>query len=226
MPLLFAATLFLSAALLFWVQPLIAKMLLPLLGGTPAVWNTCMLFFQGALLAGYAYVLVTAKWLGVFRQAVLHLLLLFAAAFFLPVGVSEQAARSVPTEGNPVPWLLGHLLVSLGPPFFVVSATAPLLQKWFSQTRHASASDPYFLYAASNAGSMLALFAFPLLLEPTLSLRRQGALWAAGYLVLAALISACAVAVWRATKGAGGAAGVATPEVEEPATAPLSARQR
>ena len=143
-------------------------MLLPLLGGSPAVWNTCMLFFQGMLLAGYAYVLVATKWLSVRQHALLHLSLLLLAAVSLPIVVSSATTASVPAEGNPVLWLLGSLLKTLGLPFFVISATAPLLQKWFSTTRHPSAHDPYFLYAASNAGSFIALISFPLLLEPDL----------------------------------------------------------
>jgi hypothetical protein len=197
MPLLFALTLFVSAALLFWVQPLIAKMLLPLLGGTPAVWNTCMLFFQGMLLAGYGYVLLTSRWLGERKQALLHLALLAAAIVALPFGVAEAAARDVPNEGNPVFWLLKTLLLTIGLPFFVVSASAPLLQRWFSRTRHASAGDPYFLYSASNAGSLLALVGFPLLLEPQLTLRQQSRLWTAVYVALLLLVAACALALWR-----------------------------
>lgn len=196
--LLFAATLFVSAFLLFWIEPLIAKMLLPLLGGTPAVWNTCLLFFQVILLAGYAYVLAITKWLGLRQQAALHLLLLLLATSSLPIGISATAAASVPAQGDPVFWLLGSLLRILGLPFFVISATAPLLQKWFSATRHPSARDPYFLYAASNAGSLIALVGFPLLLEPNLRLPQQSGLWAGLYGVLALLIIVCARAVWQA----------------------------
>ena len=206
MSLLFAATLFVSAALLFWVQPLIAKMLLPLLGGTPAVWNTCMLFFQGMLLAGYAYALALTRWLRSVHQGVLHVaLLLLAGLVSLPLGLSEALARSVPAEGEPVWWLLGVLLATLGLPFFALAASAPLLQKWFSETRHPSARDPYFLYAASNAGSLAALVSFPLLLEPSLRLTEQGKLWAVVYTALVALIVVCALTLRRA-KATDGAA--------------------
>jgi hypothetical protein len=215
MPLLFALTLFVSAALLFWVQPLIAKMLLPLLGGTPAVWNTCMLFFQGMLLAGYAYTLVTTRWLGERRQSLLHLALLSVAAVALPFGISDATARGVPAEGNPAFWLLGTLLVTIGLPFFVISASAPLLQKWFSRTRHASAGDPYFLYSASNAGSLIALVGFPLLLEPNWTLEGQSRMWAVAYGVLLVLIAACAYVLWRARSHETQAAGVET-GVERP----------
>ncbi len=198
MALLFALTLFLSAALLFWVQPLIAKMLLPLLGGTPAVWNTCMLFFQGMLLAGYGYTLLTTRWLGERRQAILHLALLVLAVVALPFGITEATARGVPTGGNPALWLLKTLFLIIGLPFFVISANAPLLQKWFSKTRHAQAGDPYFLYAASNAGSLIALVGFPLLLEPNWTLDGQSRMWTAGYVALFILLAACAFVLWRA----------------------------
>ncbi|HEV3469453.1 MAG TPA: fused MFS/spermidine synthase [Pyrinomonadaceae bacterium] len=197
MSLLFAAALFTSAALLFWVQPLVGKMLLPLLGGTPAVWNTCLLFFQAALLAGYAYALAVTRWLGTRAQVALHLLLLAAAALALPVAVSEATAADAPAEGSPALWLLSSLLATVGPPFFVLSASAPLLQKWFAATRSAAAGDPYFLYAASNAGSLAALLGFPLLLEPNWTLAEQGRGWAFLYGALALLVAACGLAAWR-----------------------------
>lgn len=200
---LFATTLFVSAFLLFWIQPLVAKMLLPYLGGTPAVWNTCMLFFQGMLLAGYAYTGLSVRWLTVRQQALLHFALLLLAALLLPVTISESVTGSVPVEGNPIPWLIGSLMVTLAVPFFVVSASAPLLQKWFSQSRHPSARDPYFLYAASNAGSLLALVAFPVLLEPNLKLHQQSWLWAGVYLWLIVSVGACMIMMtWRPAAGA------------------------
>ncbi|MGH9900756.1 MAG: hypothetical protein ACRD68_02850, partial [Pyrinomonadaceae bacterium] len=196
MLLLFAVTLFLGALALFWVQPLVGKMLLPVLGGTPAVWNTCMLFFQGMLLAGYAYALLSVRWLGARRQAALHLALLVLAALSLPISIAEIDSAAVPV-GDPTAWVLWRLLKTVGLPFFVLSAGAPLLQKWFSVTRHPSAGDPYFLYAASNAGSLVALVAFPLLLEPHLRLREQNQLWSIAYFSLIALTLACAAFVWR-----------------------------
>ncbi|HYE14248.1 MAG TPA: hypothetical protein VD968_07405, partial [Pyrinomonadaceae bacterium] len=226
MSLLFAATLFLSAVLLFWSQPLVGKMVLPLLGGTPAVWNTCMLFFQAALLAGYAYVLAVTRWLGPRGQAVLHAALLAAAALALPFGVSETTAGGVPSEGSPVGWLLASLALTVGPPFFVLSASAPLLQNWYSRTRARSAGDPYFLYAASNAGSLAALLGFPLLFEPALTLGRQGRLWAAGYFVLGALVVACAfVSLAKGRRAAAGEGVDAEGEVDEGA-AGLTRRRR
>jgi hypothetical protein len=198
MALLFAAALFVSAFLLFWVQPLVGKMVLPLLGGTPAVWNTCMLFFQAALLAGYAYALALTRWLSGRAQALVHVGLLAAAALALPPAIDAATAAGAPEGGSPAWWLLKTLLLTVGPPFLVLSASAPLLQRWFSRTRDASASDPYFLYAASNAGSLFALLGFPFLLEPGLTLGQQGRGWALAYGALAALVAACAVAALRA----------------------------
>ncbi len=189
----FALSLFTSAALLFWVQPLVAKMLLPLLGGAPAVWNTCMLFFQALLLAGYAYALIISQRLSLRNQAVIHALLLLAAGLVLPFALSSRVLGSLPTQTSPITWLLGALLVTIGPPFFLLSATAPLLQRWFSHSNHKSAQDPYFLYAVSNAGSMLALLAFPFVLEPAFAIRTQSHIWAGGYVGLVALIIGCAV---------------------------------
>lgn len=197
MSLLFACALFVSALLLFWVQPLVGKMVLPVLGGTPAVWNACILFFQAALLAGYAYALASTRWLSRRMQVTLHVALLLAAAISLPVAVGGAAAAGVVPTASPVAWLLRTLLLGVGLPFFALSASAPLLQKWFSQTRAASASDPYFLYAASNAGSLIALLGFPVLLEPNLTLGQQSRAWALAYFALVALVLACAAVAWR-----------------------------
>ena len=205
--LLYAATLFVGATLLFVVQPMVGKMILPLLGGTPAVWNTCMVFFQAALLGGYAYAHATTAWLGVRRQTILHLALLAVPLAVLPLGV--DASRLPGGEVNPVLGVLGLLSLSVGLPFFVVSATAPLLQQWFTHTGHPAARDPYFLYAASNLGSMLALLSYPAMIEPRLKLRDAGwlaqtRLWTLGYLLLAVLIVLCAVAVRRSAARARG----------------------
>jgi len=189
----FALALFTSAALLFWVQPLVAKMLLPLLGGAPSVWNTCMVFFQALLLAGYAYALLLSQRLSLRNQAMLHAVLLVAAGLVLPFTLSNRVLASLPTQSSPVVWLLTTLLVTVGPPFLLLSATAPLLQRWFSHSTHKAARDPYFLYAVSNAGSMLALLGFPFLLEPALAVRSQNWIWAIGYAVLVALVITCAI---------------------------------
>jgi hypothetical protein len=203
LPVLFALTLFVSALLLFLVQPIIAKMILPMLGGTPAVWNTCMVFFQAVLLAGYSYAHLTTTWLGVRRQILLHLGVVLLPLVVLPI--SAAAGWLPPQEANPIPWLLGLLAVSIGLPFFVLSTTAPLLQKWFASTAHPSARDPYFLYAASNLGSMLALLSYPVFIEPTFALKpgdynwlSQSWLWTFGYGLMVILVAACAWAVWHA----------------------------
>jgi spermidine synthase len=198
--LLFALTLFVGAALLFAMQPMVGKMILPLLGGTPAVWSTCMVFFQAALLGGYAYAHASTAWLGPRRQALLHIGVLALPLAVLPLGVDPTLVRG--GEISPVLDVLLLLSLSVGLPFFVVSATAPLLQAWFAHTGHPAAGDPYFLYAASNLGSMLALLAYPVLIEPRLPLRAGGwlsqtQLWSLGYLLLAALVVACALALWR-----------------------------
>jgi hypothetical protein len=192
---LFSCTLFLSAALLFLVQPLVARLVLPRLGGTPAVWNTCMLFFQSALLAGYAYAHALPSWLGVRRHAVLHLAILLLPLLVLPITV--PADWSPPSDGNPIGWLLMLLLLVVGLPFFAVATAAPLLQRWFAATRDPAAGDPYFLYAASNLGSMIGLFAYPFVLEPNFRLADQGRIWTLGYLLLLLLTALCAGVVWR-----------------------------
>src|ERR1700752_2530690 len=188
-----ALALFTGAALLFWVQPLVAKRLLPLLGGAPSVWNTCMVFFQSLLLGGYAYALFVSQRLSLRNQAIVHAVLLLAAGLVLPFGLSERVLASLPTQSSPILWLLTTLAVTVGPPCLLLSATAPLLQRWFSHSTHKAARDPYFLYAVSNAGSMLALLGFPFLLEPVLAIRTQSVVWAAGYVVLVVLIITCAV---------------------------------
>ena len=196
MQVLFAATLFLSAFLLFLIQPLVGRMLLPLFGGSPAVWNTCMVFFQAALLAGYGYSHLVASRLSLRGQLILHAPLLALPAIVLPVFVSEDLARAAAETSNPVLLLLKILLVIVGIPFFVVATTGPLLQRWFAQTGHRSASDPYFLYAASNLGSMLALLSYPVIFEPNLRLASQSLFWAGAYGLCAALIVLCGVTVW------------------------------
>jgi hypothetical protein len=198
--LLYAVTMFVGATLLFVVQPMAGKMILPLLGGTPAVWSTCMVFFQAALLAGYAYAHATAARLPVRAQTGLHVVLLLLPLAVLPLGV--DAARLRGGEASPVLDVLTLLSFSVGLPFFAVSATAPLLQRWFAHTGHRAAADPYFLYAASNAGSMLALLGYPTLIEPWLPLRGRGwqsqtGLWTLGYILLVGLIVLCAVVLWR-----------------------------
>ncbi len=211
---LYALTLFASALLLFLVQPMVGKMILPKLGGTPAVWNTCMVFFQAMLLAGYAYAHGTAARLNVRRQAILHLLVLLVPLAVLPIAVAEKMVP--PATDSPTGWLLLQLFIGVGLPFFVVSSSAPLLQTWFSRTGHRDAGDPYFLYAASNAGSLLALLGYPLLVEPNLPLARQSQAWAWGYALVAGLIAICAAAMWRPSRD----------PVNGPAALPAAGRDR
>ena len=210
---LFSATLFLSAGLTFLVQPMFAKFVLPLFGSTPAVWNTSMLFFQTTLLAGYLYAHESTRRLGVRRQSAVHLGVLLVPLLVLPVGVPDDWIPSA--DDNPVPLLLGLLAVAVGLPFFVVSTTAPLLQRWLAATDHPAAGDPYFLYRASNLGSVLGLLAYPLAVEPSMRLAEQGRLWSAGYGLLVVLVLACAAVVWRSPRGSE-AAGVS----EDPEAAP------
>ncbi len=193
---LHTVTLFVSAALLFIVQPMFARMVLPLLGGSPAVWTTAMVFFQTALLAGYAYAHASTSWLGVRRQSRWHLLILALPLLVLPLAL--PAGWMPPVEGHPVPWLLALMALAVGLPFFALAATTPLIQKWFAASGHPRAADPYFLYAASNAGSLLALLGYPLWVEPGLTLSGQGWWWTVGYLVFAGLMVACILLLSRA----------------------------
>jgi len=198
MQLFFALTLLVSATLLFVVQPMFAKMALPLLGGTPAVWNTCMVFYQAVLLVGYIYAHISIRFLGPRRQAALHMVVLCLPWLVLPIGIS--GAWVPPSDADPTGWLLLLLLVSVGLPFFVVSSSAPMLQAWFADTGHADAGDPYFLYAASNLGSMAALLGYPVLLEPTMTLALQSSAWAGGYALLMLLLAGCAILLWRSRR--------------------------
>ena len=191
-PLLFSVTLFTSAGLLFWIQPLIGKTLLPTLGGSPAVWNTCLLFFQSMLLIGYVYALASSRWLSLRLQAAVHVLLILSIAIYLFLSPVQAPVLTAVQHGNPTLWLLKNLLLSIGLPFFIISATNPLLQSWFSTLQHRAAVDPYFLFAASNAGSLIALVGFPLVLEPSLGLNEQYRLWRVGFAILVTLT--CAIA--------------------------------
>ena len=197
---LFSLTLLLSAVLLFSVQPMFSKMVLPLLGGTPNVWNTSMLFFQVVLLAGYAYAHGTTRFLNVRLQGVLHLILLGIFAVVLPLGIPDGTRP--PTTGNPSFWQLGLMAMSVGGPFFILAASAPMLQRWFAATKHKDADNPYFLYGASNLGSMSALLAYPFIIEPVLTLDGQSLSWSYGYGVLAILF---AISYFSVFKGAASA---------------------
>jgi hypothetical protein len=205
--LFFAITLFVSAFLLFLVQPMVGKMVLPLLGGAPAAWATCMVFFQALLLAGYAYAHAATRRLGSRLQAIVHMAVLAVPLVFLGVtafrtGAPIQAYKSLAPQGQQLPFFgaIALLAAAVGLPFFVVATSAPLLQRWFADTDHPAGHDPYFLYAASNLGSLLALVAYPFVVEPRFRLAEQGWLWSGGYLLLVGLTAGCAWTLRRSAK--------------------------
>ncbi|CAN5211040.1 fused MFS/spermidine synthase [soil metagenome] len=200
MPILFAFTLFVSALLLFMVQPMIGRMILPLLGGSPAAWNTCMVFFQFVLLLGYLYAHKLSARFSPRRQVAIHIGVLGVAigVFALATVFGERhtpiaVLKSLAPQDSSYPMfgVLALLLVAIGIPFFAVSTTAPLLQRWFANTGHPAAKDPYFLYAASNAGSLISLLAYPLITEPSLKLNEQAWFWAVGFVVFLGLVFIC-----------------------------------
>jgi hypothetical protein len=195
---LFTAAIFVAAALLFLVQPMVGKMVLPRAGGSPQVWNTSLVFFQTALLLGYLYAHLGVRWLGVRGQALLHVVVLALPALVLPIALPAGAPDP---SGGQSAWVLGALAVAVGLPFVVLSSASPLLQRWLAATEHEHAADPYFLYAGSNAGSLLGLLAFPFVLEPLLPLSTQSRLWAIGYALFVVLALACAVVVLGTGRG-------------------------
>ncbi len=230
--LFFAITLFISAFLLFLVQPIVGKMILPKLGGTPQVWNTCMVFFQTALLAGYFYTHAASTYLNARKQVILHgVLLVIPLLLLLPFGPFGFIASWTPLQaGNPIFATLWVLTIAVGVPFFVVATSAPLLQKWFAETGHPAAKDPYFLYGASNLGSMLALLLYPVLVEPFFglgtstgfNLGTQSWLWAVGYIALIVLVLGCGAMVFLAPRkvSLAGAAGRAAEDRPSSVSAP------
>jgi len=182
--LLFPFTLFISALLLFSIQPMIAKSLLPSYGGTPAVWTVCMLFFQMVLLASYGYVWALSQFRNSGYWRALHLALVASSFIFLPL-----AFKALSTEGMPEWVILSSLIVQIGLPVFIIGATAPLLQFAYSQTQGKGAADPYFLYSASNLGSLLSLLSYPWILERWVGLNAQYHLWSWGYLFYLGLLA-------------------------------------
>ena len=195
---LFAITLFVSAFILFLVQPIIGKMILPRLGGTPQVWNTCMVFFQMVLLLGYFYTHASSTRLKLRHQLILHCVLLFLPFLILLPQGPFNIEKFTPTLGaNPLLSTLWFLFLVVGLPFFVVSTSAPLLQKWFGNTGHPASKDPYFLYGASNLGSLLALILYPFLIEQYMELKPQAWLWTISYGLLVVLVLACAALIWK-----------------------------
>src|SRR6478609_8908907 len=196
----YTAAIFVSALLLFSVQPLFTKMVLPRLGGSPAVWSVAIVFFQTLLLSGYAY----AHYLTQIRRPVIpvvvHLALVVVAWLTLPLSIAGGWGEP-PTSGYAF-WLLGLFAVSIGLPFFALAANNPLLQAWFVRTSHPNGPDPYFLYASSNIGSFLVLLAYPVLLEPLFTLRTQNLIWTGGYGLLIVLIAACGILLLRSPANA------------------------
>src|SRR4051812_47260236 len=197
----YTAAVFVSALLLFAVQPMFTRMVLPQLGGSPSVWSIAMVFFQTMLLAGYAY----AHWLAKFglakieRRAVpviVHVVLLVAAGLTLPLAIAKGWGEP-PASGTEF-WLLGLFAASIGLPFFALAANNPLLQAWFVRTGHPDGKDPYFLYAASNVGSFLALLSYPVLIEPIFTVQAQSRLWSVGFALLTLLIAGCGLLLLRA----------------------------
>ena len=193
--LLFAGTLFVSASLMFVLQPLFGKILLPLLGGSPAVWNTCMVFYQTILFLGYLYAHIISSRFKPSRQIQLHSVVILLSFLALPLALPENTVP--PTESDPTLWIVWTLLIAIGLPLFVVSTTSPLIQKWFASIKHRNSDDPYFLYAASNAGSLIALISYPFIIEPHIDLSAQKTDWSLGYILLCLLIAACATLLYK-----------------------------
>jgi hypothetical protein len=209
MTFLFAAAIFVNALLLFLIQPMFAKLLLPRFGGSPAVWTTCMLFFQSALLAGYAYSHSLVKLRRPWQQAVAHLVVIALPILTLPIAVANLS-----TDGEPISSVLRMSAISVGAPFFALATSAPLLQRWFASANHRAPVDPYFLYAASNVGSFASLLLYPTLIEPALALSTQTRVWSIGYSTAMLLTVACAVVMWRRTAGVAATAPAAEADTE------------
>src|SRR5580658_10871063 len=192
---LFPITIFLSAFLLFQVQPMIGRYILPWFGGGPAVWTSCLLFFQACLLAGYAYAHVLGSLGNVRLQAVIHVGLLLASLAFLPIHPNAAVWKPV-SSADPSGRILLLLTVTVGGPYLLLSATAPLLQRWFvmSESGGGTKRSPWRLYALSNFGSFLALLSYPFVFEPLLRLRTQGSIWSSLYVLFAVL---CGAVAWQ-----------------------------
>ena len=191
----FAFASFLSAALLFSIEPIFAKMILPFYGGAPSVWNTAVVFFQAVLLIGYLTAHLFVRYLPTRAQIISWFAVFFVATVALPLTASAEWAPS--NFEVPVGPLLLTMIVTVAVPFMALSITAPLLQSWFAKTKHAGASDPYFLYGAGNFGGLLALLSYPILIEPNLGLIEQNQIWTFTYWTLIATIALCALPIWR-----------------------------
>ncbi|MBI1872337.1 MAG: fused MFS/spermidine synthase [Acidobacteria bacterium] len=202
--LLYASTIFLSAFLLFQVQPIAAKSILPWFGGTAAVWSTCLAFFQLVLVLGYSYAALSSRFLERKQQVIAHVALLALSLLGLPA--TPSSAWKAPGGGDPVPRILGLLTTSVGLPYFLLSTTGPLLQLWYARGRERG--SPYRLFALSNAGSMLALLTYPVVVEPFIGTHRQGLIWSGAYVAFVLLCGICALRQWNDHRG-----GQKTPDV-------------
>jgi hypothetical protein len=212
--LVLTAAIFLSAALLFAVQPMFTKMVLPRLGGAPQVWSVAMVFFQATLLAGYAFAHLLTRYFPGRPSIIIQIAVLCAASATLPLSIASGWGK--PPQVGEAFWLLGLFATSIGLPFFALAANSPLLQAWFARTDHPAARDPYFLYAASNVGSFLALLSYPLVVEPLIRLTDQSRLWSVGFFILIGLITVSGYLLWRAA----GVAPAAANETTDAALAP------
>ena len=188
---IYMAAVLVGATLVFLVQPMAARLLLPHFGGSPAVWATSILFFQAALLVGYGWAHLSTTRLGLRRQPVFQIGLVLVPLIVLPIALPAWATP--PAGSEPAAWLLLVLAAMVGLPYVAVTTASPVLQRWFSRTSHPQAADPYFLYAMGNAGSLIGLLAYPLVIEPNLTLRDQAALWSVGYVAFVGLTVAAAL---------------------------------
>jgi predicted O-methyltransferase YrrM len=220
-PALFAVTLFVSALLLFAVQPMFTKMVLPRLGGSPSVWSVAMVAFQAFLFAGYLYAHLLARWLRTAHGAALHLAFLAVVALWLPLSVAS--GFGAPPNDGVMLWLIALFASSIGIPFVALSATAPLLQHWFAASGHPQAKNPYVLYAASNLGSFCALLFYPFAIEPYFTLQTQTLLWSAGFAILALCIGTAACFAGNGREAGGAAAGAPPAWRRRAAWPPLTA---
>ena len=220
---LFVLSVLASASLMFLLQPLLARMLLPVFGGSPAVWNTCMVFFQVLLLAGYAYAHESVRRLGIARQMLLHGVIVLASLALLPHALQSSGVDT----SRPELAVLGLLAGLAAAPFFVLSTNSSLTQRWFSVASFRGSGDPFWLYAASNVGSLVALVAYPLLVEPTLGVRAQLHYWAIGYVAFALITIATMYVTYRRMRlSAYLSAADSTAPVEMPAGNAVTTRRR
>ncbi|MFO1242644.1 MAG: fused MFS/spermidine synthase [Rickettsiales bacterium] len=193
---LYSATIFAGSFLLFLIQPMITKVILPYLGGSAMVWNTAMLFFQTVLLFGYGYAHLTARFLRPRRQATLHLIVVAASLLLMPIGLVPFSQGDPST--TPLFWLIGTLFLSVGLPYFLLSANATLSQHWFAHTGHSKAKNPYALYVTSNIASFIGLLSFPFIVEPRLDFESQAKVWSVVYGIFFCLLASCILGLKRA----------------------------